>query len=82
MAKAILEYDLNDPDDTMAHFRAVKSLDMALVIWEMAYNAKKSLQYTIEGKNITDPYEALNLAFEKLWEEMNARGINPDELVS
>ena len=32
MAKAILEFDLNDPDDQMAHLRAVKSLDMALVL--------------------------------------------------
>jgi hypothetical protein len=82
MAKAILEYDLNDPDDNMAHLRAVKSLDMALVLWEMAYNAKKSLQYDIEGKKIEDPYEALDLAFEKLWEELNERGINLDHLVN
>ena len=36
MAKAILEFDLNDSDDVMAHMRAVKSLDMASVLWEMA----------------------------------------------
>jgi hypothetical protein len=82
MAKAILEYDLNDPDDNMAHLRAVKSLDMALVLWEMAHNAKKSLQYDIEGRKIEDPYEALDLAFEKLWEELNERGINLDHLVN
>jgi len=28
--KATLEFDLNDPDDRMAHFRCVKSLDMAI----------------------------------------------------
>lgn len=82
MAKATLEYDLNDPDDIMAHLRAVKSLDMALVLWEMSYNAKKGIQYQIEGQNITDPYEAVNKVFEKLWEEMNERGVNPEELIS
>ena len=82
MAKAILEYDLNDPDDTMAHLRAVKSLDMALILWEMAYNAKKGIHYDIEGQNITDPYEAVNKVFEKLWEEIQERGVFLDELVN
>ena len=81
MAKAILEFDLNDPDDTMAHLRAVKSLDMALVLWEMAYNAKKSIKYDIEGKKIECPYEAVDMVFEKLWEELNEHGINLDELI-
>lgn len=34
MAKAILEYDLNEPDDRIAHLRAVMSLDLVLAILE------------------------------------------------
>jgi hypothetical protein len=82
MPKAILEFDLNDPDDQMAHLRAIKSLDMALVLWEMAYNVKKHIQYHIEGNKIEDPYEAVDKVFEKLWEELNERGINLDDLVN
>lgn len=82
MPKAILEFDLNDPDDQMAHLRAIKSLDMALVLWEMAYNAKKSIKYQIEGNNIECPYEAVDKVFEKIWEELNERGINLDDLVN
>jgi di/tripeptidase len=80
MAKGILEYDLNDPDDIIAHQRAVKSLDMALVLWEMAYNTKKGIQNQIEFDNL-DAYEAVNKIFEKLHEEMNDRGINLDDLI-
>jgi hypothetical protein len=80
MAKAILEYDLNDPDDTMAHMRAVKSLDMALVLWEMAYNIKKRIQTQAEIEKL-DSYDAIEKVFEKFWEEMNERGININELV-
>ena len=76
MSKAILEFDLNDSDDIMAHKRAVKSLDMALVLWEMAYNAKKGIKYDIEGKNIECPYEAVDRVFEKGGEELNEHGIN------
>jgi hypothetical protein len=81
MAKAILEFDLNDPDDHDAHLRAVKALDMALVLWEMSYNTKKKMCYDIEFQKITDPYEVVDKFMEKLHEEMNDRGINLDELV-
>ncbi len=42
MAKGILEFDLNDADDNMAHKRAVKSLDMALALWDITHNTKKA----------------------------------------
>ena len=52
MAKAKIEYDLNDRDDLFAHKRAVKSLDMALVLWEITHNTKKGLEWAMEGKDI------------------------------
>ena len=81
MAKAILEYNLDDADDEMAHLRAIKSLDMALVLWELAYNTKKGIHNQIEFQEIKDPYEAVDKVFEKLYEEMNERGINLDQLI-
>ena len=41
MAKATLEFDLNEPDDVLAHLRAVKSLDLALALWDIVHNTKK-----------------------------------------
>ena len=79
--KAILEFDLNDPDDTMAHCRAVKSTDMALVLWEMAYNVKKRIQSEAENEKL-DSYDAIEKVFEKFWEEMNERGINLEQLIN
>ena len=81
MAKAVLEYDLNDADDEMAHLRAVKALDMALVLWELCHNTKKGIHHQIEFQEIKDPYEAVDKVFEKLYEEMNDRGINLDQLI-
>jgi len=43
MPKAILKYDLSDPEDALGHFRAIKSLDMALAIWDIVHNTKKNL---------------------------------------
>jgi hypothetical protein len=80
MAKAKLEYDLNDTDDAMAHMRAVKSLDMALVLWEITHNTKKSLEWSMEGKEM-DKYDALELVFQKIHEILDEHGIKLDDLI-
>ena len=80
MAKAKIEYDLNDLDDRIAHFRAVKSLDMALALWEITHNTKKGLEWAIEGKDI-DKYEVLEMVFEKIYEILNEHNINTDEII-
>ena len=65
MAKATLEFDLNEPDDVLAHLRAVKSLDLALALWDIVHNTKKGLEWSMEGKEI-DKYDALELVYEKI----------------
>ena len=81
MAKATLEYDLSDPDDVMEHKRAVKSLDMALALWEIVHNTKKGLEWSMEGKEI-DKYDALELVYEKIHEILDNHNINTDELIN
>lgn len=81
MAKAILEFDLNDSDDVMAHKRAVKSLDMAVALWEITHNTKKGLEWSLEGKDL-DKYDTLELIFEKIYEILNDNNINTDELIN
>jgi hypothetical protein len=81
MAKATLEFDLNEPDDVMAHLRAVKSLDMALALWEIVHNTKKGLEWSLEGKEV-DKYETLELVYEKIFDILNEHNINTDELIN
>ncbi len=81
MAKAKIEYDLNDPDDRMAHFRAVKSLDMAGALWDITHNTKKGLEWSLEGKEI-DKYDVLELVFDKIYEILEEHNIYTDELLS
>jgi hypothetical protein len=81
MAKATLEYDLSDPDDVMAHLRAVKSLDMAMALWDIVHNTKKGLEWSMEGKEI-DKYDALELVYEKIHEILNDHNIITDELIN
>jgi hypothetical protein len=81
MAKATLEYDLNEPDDVLAHLRAVKSLDLALALWDIVHNTKKGLEWSMEGKEI-DKYDALELVYEKIHEILDNNNINTDELIN
>ena len=80
MAEAILKYDLNDSDDTMAHMRAVKSLDMALALWDITHNTKKGLEWSMEGKEL-DKYEVLDIVYEKIYEILEEHNIKMDDLI-
>jgi len=90
MAKAKLEFDLTDHDDRMEFARATKSLDMALAIWQMATNTKKSLQWQIESdaeKNnlsqeaVEAQFDTLNNVFAKFYEILEENDINIDNLI-
>ena len=81
MAKGILEYDLNDSDDAMAHLRAVKSLDMAMALWDIVHNTKKGLEWSMEDKEI-DKYDALELVYKKIHEILDDHNISTDELIN
>ena len=84
--KAILEYNLDDADDKMAHLRAVKSLDMAMALWEILYNLKKNMMYKVEhavenDKNMT-PFDAVDMTFDLIWDTVKEEGIIIDELIN
>lgn len=78
--KAILEFDLNDSDDTMAHLRCVKSEDMALAIFQITSNTKKSIQWEVKDKNMSSD-EAVDLVFERIGEILDQKGIIIDDLI-
>ena len=80
MAKAILKYDLSDPDDRIEHLRALKSTDMALVIWDFVYNSKKGMEYQIEEYHY-DAYTVLDKMLEIFSEKLDEHGIVIDDLV-
>lgn len=80
MAKATLEFDLNDVDDRYAHKRAVKSFDMAMALWDITHNTKKSLSWTLESKDMTN-YEVLEMVFDKIYEILDEHNIQTDDLI-
>lgn len=85
MAKAILEFDLTDGDDRMEHLRAIKSTDMALMIWQLVYNTKKDIVRELEAEEfkggVDHDYDLLDKVFEKINDLMEEYNIAIDDLI-
>lgn len=81
--KAKLVYDLNDPDDRMAHMRAVKSLDMASALFEITRNLKKLIEHRFENTDNTnnDVFDGINAVFDEIYDILEDNNINIDELI-
>ena len=77
--KAILEFNLDDHDDDLAHKRCVKALDMALVLWEMSANVRKECEYAMDDSKMTAP-QMLDLVFEKYQKLLDEYNIQPENL--
>ena len=81
--EAILKYDLNDPEDRMAHMRAVKSYDMACALFQITRNLKRKLEHRFESQpqDDRDEFDGLDEAFREIQGYMEEFNINVDELI-
>jgi hypothetical protein len=78
--KAVLEFDLNDPDDAMAHLRATMSTKLAICLCDIQEEIRKKLKYegdTMEEKEF-QAWENMNKIFFTTLEE---NGIILDDLI-
>jgi len=73
--KAILEFDLNDPEDLISHMKCVKGPDMAAFIWELQHNFWRKWKHNEESFTLENYKEALS----ELLDEYN---INTEELIN
>jgi len=82
--KATLSYNLNDPDDRMAHLRAVKSLDMASVLFDITRNLRKKIQNRYEDIDNThnDVFDGIDAVFEEIYNILEDNNIDIDELIN
>lgn len=79
--KAILEFNLDNPDDRIAHLRAAKSLDMACVLFEIERNLKKKLEYKVESLGGIDNQMVIDILFEEINGLMKDNNINLEEII-
>ena len=80
--KARLEFDLNDRDDVFAHNRCVKSIDMASVLFQIAYNLKKRVTRRLESEpKERNEFDGVDEVFSDIHDLLEEYGINIDELI-
>jgi hypothetical protein len=82
--KATLSYNLNDPDDRMAHLRAVKSLDMASALFDITRNLKKKIEHRYEDIDNTnnDVFDGIDAVFDEIYGILEDNNIDIDELIN
>jgi hypothetical protein len=81
--KATLSYNLNDPDDRMAHLRAVKSLDMASALFDITRNLKKQVERKYEDDTTEyDSFDVIQDVFDRIYEVLSDNNIDIDELIN
>ena len=81
MARATIKFNLDDPDDRMAHLAAVKAGDMAIVLWDINYNLKKRCHHKVEGsKKKLNNYDVIEMVFEEIYGLLDENHVVPDEL--
>ena len=83
--KAIIEFNLDDSDDSHSYYQMNKASDMASALWEMMYNTKKSLEYEIEDfddkdKKEMNAYDMLDKVYERFWEILQEHDISVDKI--
>ena len=78
--KATLEYNLDDPDDSMSFDRAAKSLNLALALWEFRSVLRSKLKYQSDTMS-DDTYKELENLQEEFFDILNNNGVQLDSLV-
>jgi len=79
--KAQFNFDMDEPDDRMEHLRCLKSLDMALVLWELNCNSKKGFENKISVDSEMNAYDVLDMIFDEFRSLLDEHDINVDKLV-
>jgi hypothetical protein len=78
--KAKLKFDLDNFEDRMAFKRCVKSEDMALVLWEILHNSRKTIE-NFEHTEEDGYYDGIDAVYKRLWELMEEHNLNIDNLI-
>jgi hypothetical protein len=81
MAQAQLIFDLNETDDQMAHLRAIKSLDLALTLWDIDGYLRGQIKHAPDSTT-PEVYDTLQSVRDKLYEIMSKHSIDLDELIN
>jgi hypothetical protein len=79
--KATLEFNLDEQDDQMAHLRAIKSVDLALVLWDTDQYLRGIIKHAPDSMS-DETYKKLQEVRLKFLHIMEQHSIDLDELIN
>lgn len=83
MAKAILKYDISDPDENVDFKRAVKSFDMAMALWDIV-QLRNKIENRFEAQDNTNNgvFDGIDAMAEGIGDILDRYHIVVDELLT
>ena len=69
--KAILEYDLNSPEEEVAHYRAIMSLKMAIAINQVSNLLRAKVKYGDYSEDVDNELNSLQIQFHSILHDNN-----------
>jgi hypothetical protein len=79
--KAILEFNLDDPDDAMEHKRCVYATQIAIILWDLVHNTKKQMEHLIEADSKLTAYDMVDKYHQTIIEALDEQGVIIDKLI-
>lgn len=67
--KAILEYDLSNPEQQAEHYRAIMSLKMAIALHEVANLLRSRVKYGYDSQEVYDALDSIREEFHDILRE-------------
>jgi hypothetical protein len=82
MAVAILKFNLDDPQDRMAHMRCVKSQNMANFLFQISNNLRENCELACDELAIVDDkYDVIDVVMREVVSLIEENDINLHELI-
>jgi len=78
--KAILKFNLEFPDEQKAHLRCVKATDMAIVLFDLLCNARKTISHKHQDAS-EDFMEGVDVVMNHIRELCETQNIDINELI-
>lgn len=76
--KALLEFNLDEIEDKMAHQRAIKSLDLCLALWDIQNELRSLCKYGDLNEKESELLETLR---EKIYATLDNYEVSLDRLI-
>ena len=82
MSKAILSWDLTDPDELMDFNACLKAKDLAMVLWQFMRNSRKEIEWKVENDIRIDRFDAVDMVYDHMSVILDEYSIDLDKLTN